>query len=61
MSTEKLSDVEVHELVIQQIRATTREKWQERIDAAVAYVWRWRNCQRNDSSSVYGQIWSSWQ
>ena len=36
MSTEKLSDAEVHELVIQQIRAITREEWQERIDEAVA-------------------------
>ena len=32
----KLSDAEVHDLVIQSIKSMTREEWQTRLDAAAA-------------------------
>jgi hypothetical protein len=34
MSTTKLSDAEVHALVIERIGTMTREEWQARLDAA---------------------------
>ena len=40
MSTTKLTDAEVHDLVIQRIRSRTREEWQARLNEAAALFGR---------------------